>query len=219
MIEYIIPHNPDDRILKRAGTLLKEGKIICFPTDTNWLLVCDVFSPKAVESLYKVKGEELDHHFSVLCTGISEASQIALIHNNGFRWLNKMTPGPYTFIFEANKKIVKAVKASHRDHEVGIRIPDCPIVAALARSFPCTLLSTNITPSMVGLSAEQDHHDIYSVLIEQELGTAISMILDPGEVSFLGPSTVIDFREENQPVLIRQGAGGLPFAIKHLDNK
>ena len=42
-----------------------------------------------------------------------------MIDDGAFRLLKKMIPGSYTFIFEAQKKITKHLKASKTDKEVG----------------------------------------------------------------------------------------------------
>ena len=108
MIEYVIPENPDDRILRKASSLLSQGGLIAFPTDTNWIAVCDPFVKKGVEKLYSLKNEGKLKHYSILCDSLSRASEVAVIHNSAFRLLKKKVPGHYTFIFEAKKKITKA---------------------------------------------------------------------------------------------------------------
>ncbi|MBI2521986.1 MAG: threonylcarbamoyl-AMP synthase [Bdellovibrio sp.] len=208
MIEYIVAQNPDDRILKRASELLAQGKIISFPSDTNWLLVCDVFQSDAVMKIYQAKQINPHHHFSLLCGDLKSVSEVALLSDLTFRWMKRLIPGPYTFVLEANKKVSKSLKASRRDHEVGVRIPDCSLLRALAKFYTGPLLSTNIHPSMLGLSEEDA---IYAVLIEEELSHLVSMILDPGETAFVGPSTILDFRVDGAPQVLRYGSGQVPF--------
>ncbi|HAZ11461.1 MAG: threonylcarbamoyl-AMP synthase [Bdellovibrionales bacterium GWA2_49_15] len=208
MIEYIVAQNPDDRILKRAGEFLAQGKIISFPSDTNWLLVCDVFQAEAVRKIYQAKHENPHHHFSLLCGDIKSVSEVALLSDLTFRWMKRLIPGPYTFILEANKLVSKSLKASHRDHEVGVRIPDCGLLRALAKFYPGPLLSTNIHPAMLGVSEEDI---IYGLLIEEELGPLVSMVLDPGETTFVGPSTILDLRVDGAPQVLRYGSGPVPF--------
>ena len=79
MIEYVIAHSPDDRILKKASELLRAGQLICFPTDTSWVFACSCDSKTAIEKLYKIKNEGKDKHFSLLSDDISKASEVAII--------------------------------------------------------------------------------------------------------------------------------------------
>ena len=112
MIEYVLDHNPDDRILKKASDILSSGNLICFPTDTSWVLAACIQNKVGIEKIYKIKKEDKQKHFSILCSDISSASEMALIDNSAFKYLKKCVPGNYTFIFEATKKIAKFVQAS-----------------------------------------------------------------------------------------------------------
>lgn len=200
MIEYIIPQNPDDRILKKASELLKDGHIIVAPTDTNWVMLASPFHKDAVEKLYRAKGEEKSHHFSLLCSDISMASEVAVIPDFAFKKIRNKIPGHYTFIFEAKKKIVKALKASKTDHQIGVRfVPSLFIERLLVEHGDC-LLSTNIE--------KPEGEEIYSYQLEEILKGKVAMIVDPGEYDFSGYSTIYDF-SAGDIELVRAGAGDL----------
>lgn len=207
MISYVIAENPDDRVLQRASELLKEGKLVCVPTDTAWVVVCDPFNKKGVEALYRFKGVSPLKHFSLLCDSISKASEVASISDSAFRMIRGKIPGHYTFIFEATKKITKAVQASKTDHQVGVRFVPQKIVNSLLDIHGDVLLSTNISNEMMGL--EEDEL-FYSFQISERFPSGIDMIIDPGEYEFAGSSTIVDFSQDDAPVLIREGAGEWP---------
>jgi tRNA threonylcarbamoyl adenosine modification protein (Sua5/YciO/YrdC/YwlC family) len=207
MIEYILPHSPDDRIINKAISLIKSGKLICFPTDTNWIIAGNLKDKGVMEQLQKLKNEDEHKHFSLLCPSISMASEYALINDQAFKLLKRMTPGNYTFIFNASKLTTKAIKASKTDHEVGLRFVPSPLVTCLLDAYGDCLVSTNITKSMLNIS---DDEEIYSYQIEDKLSHLLGMIIDPGEIEFAGQSTILSFLDDNLEV-IREGAGPLPF--------
>lgn len=207
MIEYIIPENPDDRILQKASTVLKDGKLLAFPTDTNWIAVCDPFTKKGVEKLYSLKNEGKLKHYSILCDSLSRASDIAVIHNSAFRLLRKKVPGHYTFIFEAKKKITKAVQSAKTDHEVGIRFPPSILVNRLIEMHDGILMGTQLDHTFFDL---EEDAEIYGYQVEELASDRIEMILDPGETQFVGSSTIIDLKEDGHPELIREGVGEWP---------
>ena len=60
MIEYVIAESPDDRILAKASQILKDGGLVCYPTDTNWLVVCDPFVKKGLENEVKIIKVDVD---------------------------------------------------------------------------------------------------------------------------------------------------------------
>ncbi len=202
MIEYVLDHNPDDRVISRACDILNSGGLVCLPTDTNWILLANPYHKDGMEKLYKIKKENPQKHFSLLCSNISMASEVAIIDNQCFRLLKKAIPGHYTFIFEATKKIGKSIKASKTDKEIGIRFVPSGLVQTLLDKLGDVVISTNIPASLF-----QEDETIYSYMIEDSsISHMIEMIIDPGEFEFVGVSTIVSFLD-GQPDLIREGAG------------
>jgi tRNA threonylcarbamoyl adenosine modification protein (Sua5/YciO/YrdC/YwlC family) len=204
LIEYILDANPDDRILKRACDFLKDGKLVVVPTDTNWVFLGDPYQKNAVEKLYRLKREDKSHHFSLMVDSISTASELAEISDAAFKLIRNKVPGHYTFIFEASKKMTKVLKASKTDHQVGLRFVPINFLKILLELYGGPLISTNIHQGLMG--REFSPEELYSYEIEDTLGNEISMIIDPGEPVFIGPSTIYDLRDE-EFVIIREGMG------------
>lgn len=204
MIQYILDHNPDDRVLKKASSLMKKGEVICIPTDTHWVMATDPFSKDGIDKLYRYKGEHKSHHFSILCSTISMASDYAVIPDSSFRIINRKIPGHYTFIFEATKKITKAIKASKTDHEIGLRFIPLNYINALIEIHGSGLITTNVDSHVLG--GECDRHELYSYQLEEALQGKVAMIIDPGEFNFVGSSTIYSMAHD-YPQLIREGAG------------
>jgi len=208
MIEYVIAHNPDDRVLSKASSILNSGGLICLPTDTNWQVLANPYKKEALEKLYVLKRENQSKHFSLLCSSISMASELAHINDKAFRLLKKITPGHYTFIFEATKKIAKAIKATKTDKEVGIRFVPSELVSKLLEVHNDCVISTNINSNMVDT---MEDGAIYSYMIEDKYSHLFQMIIDPGEIEFVGASSIVNLMDEEEFELIRAGAGETDF--------
>jgi len=206
MIEYVIPHNPDARVLDKASAILTRGGLICFPTDTSWILAASSLNKIGVDKLYKFKKENSQKHFSLLCADISSASEVAHIDNHAFKLLKKSTPGHYTFIFEARKSLSKLLKASKSDKEVGVRFVPSELVKKIVEAHGHPLVSTNIPRAMLGID-EFSIEPIYSYQVEDKIPHLVEMIIDPGEIEFAGPSTIVDFSQGTGAMLVREGAG------------
>lgn len=204
MIEYVVERNPDDRTLMRASQILRNGGLICFPTDTNWVVVADPYHKDGVDKLYRLRHVDNTKHFTVLCDSFQRAQGVSFIDDGAFRVLKKIIPGPYTFIFEAQKKITKYLKASKTDKEVGIRFSPRHLCRRILEVHGDVVISSHLNHEMLGL--EDDGVPLYGALIEDQLGNSIDLILDPGEYDFVGSSTIVDFTS-GAPELIRQGAG------------
>jgi tRNA threonylcarbamoyl adenosine modification protein (Sua5/YciO/YrdC/YwlC family) len=209
MIEYVVEHNPDDRILSRASQILRNGGLICFPTETNWVVVADPFSKEGVDKLYKLRHVDNTKHFTVLCDSFQKAQEVSFIDDSAFRILKKIIPGPYTFIFEAQKKITKNLKASKTDKEVGIRFPPKQLCRLLLQKHGDVVISSHVTREM--LEMEDDSMAVYGALIDDYFGPQIDLIIDPGDYEFIGHhTTIIDFTS-GVPEIIREGAGQVNF--------
>jgi tRNA threonylcarbamoyl adenosine modification protein (Sua5/YciO/YrdC/YwlC family) len=209
MIEYVVEHNPDDRTLKKASQILRNGGLICFPTETNWVVVADPFNKAGIDKLYRFRHMDNTKHFTVLCDSFHKAQEVSYIDDSAFRLLKKMIPGSYTFIFEAQKKITKHLKASKIDKEVGIRFPPKALCLKFLDIHGEVVISSHLTHEM--LEMEDDGVPLYSALIEDYFGNKIDLIIDPGEYDFIGNhTTIIDFTS-GTPEVVREGAGKIIF--------
>jgi tRNA threonylcarbamoyl adenosine modification protein (Sua5/YciO/YrdC/YwlC family) len=211
VIEYVVSENPDDRILNKASQLLKTGGLICLPLDTNWVVIADPFNKAGVEKLYRFRHVDNTKHFTVFCADFKSASEIAYIDDNIFRLIKRVVPGPYTFIFRAQKKIIRHLKASKTDHEVGVRFPPSELLKALLEHHEGVVIGTHVTADM--FTDHLEDAPVWSGLIEDTFGHQIELILDAGEIEFSGPTTIISFSSGVAEV-IREGSGALsPFGL------
>ncbi len=206
MIEYVVENNPDDRILARASQILNSGGLLCFPLESNWVAVCDPFQKAGVDKLYRFRHIDNTKHLSILSDSFQKASEVAYIGDGAFSLMKKVIPGPYTFIFEAQKSITKFLKASKIDKQVGIRFPPSLLCRKLIEAHGKVLLSSHISHDMFAEDEDEEIFPLYGALIEDKFGNMIDMIIDPGEVEFLGTTSIIDFTS-GEPEVIRVGTG------------
>jgi tRNA threonylcarbamoyl adenosine modification protein (Sua5/YciO/YrdC/YwlC family) len=221
MIEYIVPSNIDDRVLKKAARLLEGGALIALPTDTSWSLVCSVKSPPAIKNLRQLSGERDERHFTLLCSAISQFSDICNMDNTRFRIINRLSPGPYVFILKTQHGTQKSLDI--RRDEVGVRIPDYPIPIRLIETLGNPLYSITAKRSMTGIGdwkrVEEEHDTELPPIPEDELFESgweledidgVDLILDSGEERERTFSTILDLCAD-EIKLLRQGVGEWPI--------
>lgn len=207
MIVYVIAENPDDRVLSQASQALNDGRLICLPSDSSWVVLADPYSKIGVDRLYKFRHVDNSKHFTLFCADFTQAADVAHVGDAEFRLLKRLHNGGYTFIFKAQKVITKLLKASRTDHQVGVRFPTQPLMKRLLAHHGHPALGSHVDSTMF-----HEHPaglPIWAGLIDDEMGTQFAMVLDPGEVEFLGSTTVLDLTE-GAPLLVREGRGAWP---------
>jgi tRNA threonylcarbamoyl adenosine modification protein (Sua5/YciO/YrdC/YwlC family) len=198
MLLSLHPENPEKRILKQISENLKDGDVYIFPTDTVYSFVADSQSKIGIEKLYILKNLEKTKPLSLLCPSISVASEfIENIPNSAYRLMKKITPGPFTFIFKANKNIPRARLTNQKTKDIGIRIPDNIYLQSLLELHGNTLTGTSVYSS--------DEYIISADEIEELYGKKIKGIINGGILK-QELSTIIDFSSGDMEI-IREGKG------------
>lgn len=197
ILEVDIEH-PQPRHVARAVEVLSRGGVIAYPTDTYYGLGCDLFSKKAIERLYQLKGRDKKKPMSFLCPDLSDVARYAHVSNFAYRTMKSLTPGAFTFILEATRVVPEMMMS--RQKQVGIRVPDAPLARALAAGLGHPLITT---------SAHDNEGEplIDAKDIKEKLGHGLELILDGG-VTLMEPSTVVSLIGDSIEVL-RQGKGRL----------
>lgn len=101
----IHPQNPQPRLLRQAVTILREGGIIVYPTDSCYALGCQIGNKDAMSRIRVIRQVDEHHHFTLVCRDLAEIAIYAKVDNSQFRLLKANTPGSYTFILQASKEV------------------------------------------------------------------------------------------------------------------
>src|SRR6184192_4183428 len=201
-IQPVDPRHPQPRHIQRAKTVLQDGGIVSYPTDTYYALGCDVFQKKAMERLALLKRRDEKKPFAFLCADLGEVAKYAIVSNESFRLMRRILPGPYTIILDATRLVPRT--ALTRQRQVGVRVPDAPVALALVRGLGRPLATTSA--ALPGEEPLIDANDI-----QEHLGQGIDLILDGG-VTLNEPSTVLDLTGP-APVVLREGKGRLEGVV------
>ena len=199
---YINMDNPQPRLITRAVDALRQGAVVCYPTDTMYGIGCDIFNQKAVKKIHQIKKRPKHKPFSFMCSGLKEVSRYCFISNLAYRLIKKSIPGPYTFILPTMKIVPKIMTSKQKT--VGIRVPECPICQEMIRELGNPILNTSAK-----ISGEPPVTEAYEV--EELLGKQIDIIIDSGPV-YPMPSSVISLVKD-QPEIIREGKGDLTLFV------
>lgn len=197
MLLNINPQNPQPRLIEKVVSMLKQGAVVCYPTDTVYGIGCDIFNQKAVKRIYQIKRRPKQKPFSFMCSSLKNVSEYCHLSNSAYRLMKKMLPGPYTFIIPALKIVPKIMLTKQKT--VGIRVPDNSISMALVDGLGNPVLTT---------SAVIDGDDVpltNAYELEEQLGKMVDVVIDGGPI-FPSPSSIVSLVEE-VPVVLRKGKG------------
>lgn len=202
MLIRIYNENPNPRDIRKVAEILRNGGIIIYPTDTVYGMGCDITNSRAVEQVARLKGVDVEKsNFSFICCDLSHLSTFTKpISNQAFKIIRRNTPGPFTFILEANNQVPKYFKGKKKT--VGIRIPDNTIICEIVRELGNPIVSTSIH--------DEDEVLEYSIdpeLIHEKYGDVTDLVVDGGTGSII-PSTIVDLTS-GEPLIIREGKGKL----------
>jgi tRNA threonylcarbamoyl adenosine modification protein (Sua5/YciO/YrdC/YwlC family) len=198
MLLRIHPQNPQPRMLSQVADCLKSGGIIIYPTDTIYGLGCDIYQPKAIERICKIKNlDPQKAQLSFICRDLSHLSDYTKsIDTPLYRILKNYLPGPYTFILPASKEVPKLLKS--KKDTVGIRVPDNVICSSILETLGNPILSASLPGEMVEEYTDPE-------IIYEKFGKLVDYVIDGG-VGGIVPSTVVDCTTDEWTVT-RQGLG------------
>ena len=194
------PENIDPEKIKLCGEVIRQGGLVCFPTETVYGLGANALDPKAVGDIFKAKGRPNDNP---LIVHIADYSLLELVsaaderQRGRFERLGeKFWPGPLTIIVDKSPSIPEEVSCGL--DTVGIRLPSSKIARALikAAGVPIAAPSANLSGKPSPSTAEH---------VIQDLMGRVDIIISGGNCSVGVESTVLDVTSD-VPTILRPGA-------------
>jgi len=190
--------------LAEAAAVVRNGGLICYPTDTVYGLGCDPLNGSSIERTMRAKGERTKP-MPVLVRSVQDAERLAVLHERARRLAERFWPGPLTMILPA-KDLLPSILVP--EGTVGVRSPNHPICLNLIGLCSGALVGTsaNIAGKPPATSAEE------AVGV---FGDRVDLVLDGGRSSLGVASTVVDLTRDRLTIL-REGPVGRKEIIRCL---
>ena len=178
-------------------SILGQGGLVAFPTDTVYGLGASVRMVEAIERIYQVKRRPRDMALPLLLSDIDQISEVA-DNVSRIAWLLARTflPGALTLVLPRAKSVPDIIAGG--GSTVAVRVPAHPVPLALAEGLgaPVVGTSANISGKPSPLTAEE---------VKIQFGGGIELIIDAGRCPGGKESSVVDVTGE-VPVILREGA-------------
>ena len=183
--------------VEKGISILNQGGIVAFPTDTVYGLGACASNQQAVERVYQVKKRPQNMALPLLLARTLQISEVAEpVPQIAWLLAHNFLPGALTLVLHKSKSVPDIVTAG--GVTVAIRIPAHPIPVALAEGLggPIIGTSANLSGKPSALTADE----VYS-----QFGNKIDLVIDGGRCPGGRESTIVDVTRET-PVVLREGA-------------
>lgn len=181
------PVAPNQEDIEFAATLLRDGELVAFPTETVYGIGANALDKTAIKKLYEVKKRPVGKPFTI---HISDINMIKKMHceisEQAEELIKNFWPGPLTLILKSGKD------------KVGFRMPKNTVAKILiAKSgVPVAMPSANISGEKPPASASE---------VLGSFDGKIDLIIDGGKTELGKESTVVDMTTSSYKIL-RKGA-------------
>lgn len=186
----------DDALLREAGSIIKNGGLVAFPTETVYGLGGDALNPESSRKIYEAKGRPNDNPLIVhICKWEDIYPIVAGVTPQAEKTARAFWPGPLTMILPKSPMV--PYETTGGLDTVAVRFPSHPVAARLIQysggyvAAPSANTSGKPSPTL-------------SKYVEEDMQGRIDMIVDGGQVGLGLESTIIDMTVD-PPQILRPG--------------
>ncbi|MDE2860530.1 MAG: L-threonylcarbamoyladenylate synthase [Chloroflexota bacterium] len=185
-----------DGLLERAVSVLLEGGLVAFPTDTLYALGAHGFTPAAVERVFQAKDRPSDMALPLLLAGVEDLEKVAVdVPPQAWDFAERFWPGGLTMILRKAPSVPYEVTAG--GETVAVRVPNHSVARELisAVGVPLTGTSANRSGEAEPVTADE---------VRRQMAGRVDMVLDDGPCQLSGASTIIDVTGDSLRI-VREG--------------
>lgn len=189
---------PDPAILERAATLLRDGGLVAFPTETVYGLGANALDPTAVARVFRAKDRDRRDPLIVHVSDVADLSRVAAraLGRLEQRLAAAFWPGPLTLVLPKAAAIPAVVTGGLST--VAVRVPAHPVAFRLVQAarVPVAAPSANRFRRPSATTAEH---------VLADLGGQVDLVLDAGPAPLGLESTIVQCVGEDAVRVLRPG--------------
>jgi L-threonylcarbamoyladenylate synthase len=183
--------------IQNAQAALEEGGIVVFPTETAYGIAADAGNSEAVEKVYEAKERSREKGLTVICSSVEQAKSYCELGELEKKIVEEFMPGPLTLVTEKNDDL-----PDNLNEQFVFRVSSSSVARSIAKDFPITATSANISGNETSYSVE----DISCDLLDE-----VDAIVDRGELESMPTSTIAEV-VDGEIVVHREG----PISLSEL---
>ena len=180
----------NETAVELACSVLKNGGVIVYPTDTLYGFGCDAKNESAIEKINTIKGRKAP--MSVLAPNIEIAAKWMNIPKHDKKIVLEKLGGSTTIIVPVKVGITSPTITGD-NHTLGVRIPDHKFCQKLSEAYP-----NPITTTSVNRTRQEPLTNPEKIL--SEFSREIDLIIDDGIIEGNG-STIYNFQDRKLKII------------------
>lgn len=189
--------NPNAEVINLAATVLRDGGLIVFPTETVYGLGALADSKFGPHEIFEVKDRPAEMAIPLLVETEDALDTWGTdVPEYAHRLAHDFWPGALTLVVKASERVPKDFRAP--DGTIGLRSPDHEVVMELIQAAGGPLFATSANTH--GNPAPGAFSEV-----EERIIHAVDVALDGGETLHQMASTVV-LCTGDAPVVVREGA-------------
>lgn len=194
--------------IDQAAYLLRQNKVVIFPTETVYGIGANALSDEACRKIYNIKQRPLDNPLIVHVSDTATMNNYAYLSETALKIVSVFSPGPLTIIAKRKRheQTVRDENDAHRGiadtpccylDTIALRIPSHPVAQALLKSaaLPIAAPSANISGRLSATTYAMAEHSFAHVALP---------MLDGGDCEIGIESTILSFVDA-VPIIVRTG--------------
>jgi L-threonylcarbamoyladenylate synthase len=186
---------PDPDAIQYAASLLKEGGLVAFPTETVYGLGANALDERAVLGIFAAKERPADNPLIVHISHMEDLPALCHVNSKARQLMEAFWPGPLTLLLPKTEAVPSVVTAGLLT--VAVRMPSHPVARALLDACRCPIAAPSANRSGRPSPTMAQH-------VLEDMAGRIPLILDGGPCSVGLESTVVDMTREI-PLVLRPG--------------
>ena len=193
--QYFNATSQKENGVRLAGSIIRSGGLVAFPTETVYGLGANGLDPAAVEGIFRAKGRPSDNPLILHVAKKSDVKDLwTRVPEEARLLMDAFWPGPLTLIFNRSSLVPDQVAAGLPT--VAVRMPDHKTALALIRAagVPIAAPSANLSGRPSPTTAQH---------VKADLEGRIDLILDGGPCRVGLESTVLSLC--GTPTILRPG--------------
>lgn len=187
--------------LAEIKTILLNGGVIAFPTDTVWGLGCLINNTNAIDKIYELKGRDRSKPLILLSDNINSIKPyVKNIPEKAKALISKFMPGALTIVLEKNQNTPLSITANM--DTIGFRIPNNQVILEILKFCTEDHVLATTSANLSGEGAFDERDDVI-----KSIGNKVDYIdFDFGIKPEGKESTVLSVNLSNEIIVYRQGA-------------